>query len=118
MRDMSQVLERWGAWALSDGSGVNWQPIAAGFKGLVPHGKSSREQCSDDDGMLIDSCIAKLKKIRPEEYDLIIAHYVGGISLRTIARKRKCSDGTVRKEMQKAEGFICGCLSMLEWPGF
>lgn len=39
MRDMYEVLDRWGAWAAADNSGVDWQPIAAGFKGLLPHGK-------------------------------------------------------------------------------
>ena len=32
MRDMYEVLDRWGAWAAADNSGVDWQPIAAGFK--------------------------------------------------------------------------------------
>ncbi|MDC7871342.1 antitermination protein [Pantoea ananatis] len=113
MRDMSQVLERWGAWAAAESSGVDWQPIAAGFKGLIPHGKSSRIRCCDDDGLLIDGCIARLKKLKPEEYELIIAHYVLGMSLRSISRRKKCSDGTVRKELQTAEGFIEGCLAML-----
>ena len=39
MRDMYEVLDRWGAWAAADNSSVDWQPIAAGFKGLLPHGK-------------------------------------------------------------------------------
>lgn len=34
MHDMYEVLDRWGAWAAADNSGVDWQPIAAGFKGL------------------------------------------------------------------------------------
>lgn len=114
MRDMSQILDCWGAWAAADSSGVDWQPIAAGFKGLIPHGKTSRIQCCDDDGLIIDGCVTRLRKLKPEEYELIIAHYVIGISLRSIARKRKCSDGTIRKELQTAEGFIGGCLAMLD----
>lgn len=113
MRDMSQVLDCWGAWAAAESSGVNWQPIAAGFKGLLPYGKSNRMQCGDDEGVLIDGCVAKLKKLKPEEYELIISHHVMGISLRNIAKKRKCSDGTIRKQLQTAHGFIEGCLSML-----
>ncbi|EFC2194721.1 antitermination protein, partial [Escherichia coli] len=54
MRDMYEVLDRWGAWAAADNSGVDWQPIAAGFKGLLPHGKKSRLQCDDDEGIMID----------------------------------------------------------------
>ncbi|WP_163363167.1 antiterminator Q family protein [Enterobacter cloacae] len=113
MRDMYEVMDRWGAWAAADSSGVDWQPIAAGFKGLLPRGKKSRLQCDDDEGIMIDGCVARLLKYKPEEYELIIAHFVIGISLRTIAKKRKCSDGTIRKELQSVLGFVEGCLSML-----
>lgn len=106
MRDMSQDLDLWGAWAASDNSGVDWQPIAAGFKGLIPHGKKSRIQCCDDEGIKIDGCVARLRKYKPEEYELIIAHFVIGLSLRSIAKKRKCSDGTIRKDLQSALSFI------------
>lgn len=44
----------------------------------------------------------------------MIAHHVYGVSLRKIAKRRKCADGTVRKEMQTAEGFISGCLAFLD----
>ena len=113
MRDMYEIMGRWGAWAASDNSGVDWQPIAAGFKGLLPHGKKTRQQCDDDEGIMIDGCVARLRKYKPEEYKLIIAHFVIGISLRSIAKKQKCSDGTIRKELQTAMGFIDGVLHML-----
>lgn len=113
MRDMYEVMDRWGAWAAADSSGVDWQPIAAGFKGLLPHGKKSRLQCDDDEGIMIDGGVTRLRQTKPEEYQLVIAHFVVGISLRGIAKKRKCSDGTIRKELQTALGFIEGVLSSL-----
>jgi len=113
MRDMYEVMDLWGAWAASDHSGVDWQPIAAGFKGLLPHGKKNRVQCNDDEGIMIDGCVARLKKYKTQEYELIIAHFVVGISLRSIAKRRKCSDGTIRKELQSAMGFIDGLLYMI-----
>lgn len=113
MRDMYEVLDRWGGWAASDNSGVDWQPIAAGFKGFIQHRNKSRIQCDDDEGILIDGCVARLRKYKPEEHELIIAHFVVGISLRSIAKKRKCSDGTVRKDMQTALGFIEGVMSLI-----
>lgn len=113
MRDMYEVLDRWGAWAAAEGNGVDWQPIAAGFKGLLPHGKKTRQQCDDDEGIMIDGCVARLRKHKPEEYELIIAHFVIGISLRTIAKKRKCSDGSTRKDLQAALGFIEGVIAMI-----
>lgn len=112
-RDIYEVLDRWGAWAAAENSGVDWQPIAAGFKGLLPHGKKSRLQCDDDEGIIIDGCVARLRKYKPEEYELIIAHFVIGISLRTIAKKRKRSDGTIRKDLQTALGFVEGMLFIL-----
>ncbi|WP_129991858.1 antiterminator Q family protein [Rahnella sp. CFA14(1/10)] len=113
MRDIDETLELWGAWAASDNSGVDFSPIAAGFKGLLPQASKPRLQCSDDEGIMIDGCVARLKKYRMEEYELVILHYVFAVSLRSIAKRRKCSDGTVRKDMQTAQGFIDGCLSML-----
>lgn len=91
MRDMYEVLDRWGAWAAADNSGVDWQPVAAGFKGLLPHGKKTRQQCDDDEGIMIDSCVARLRKYKPEEYELVIAHFIIGISLREGANKQVIS---------------------------
>lgn len=113
MRDMYEVMDRWGAWAASENSGVDWQPIAAGFKGLLPHGKKSRLKCDDDEGIMIDGCVARLRKYKPDEYELIIAHFVIGISLRAIAKKRKCSDGTIRRNLQTALGYLEGLLTIL-----
>lgn len=112
MRDMYQVMDMWGAWAAAENSGVDWSPIAAGFKGLIPHGKRSRPQCTDDEGIMIDGCVGRLKKYKPEEYGIVIAHFVMGISLRSIAKNNRCSDGSIRKQLHSAEGFIMGCLAM------
>lgn len=113
MRDIHETLELWGAWAASDNSGVDFSPIAAGFKGLLPQTSKSRLQCCDDEGIKIDGCVARLKKYRKEEYELLVMHYVYNISLRSIARRRKCSDGTIRKEIQTAQGFILGVISII-----
>lgn len=113
MRDMYEVMDMWGAWAASDNSCIDWQPVAAGFKGLLPHGKKTRLQCNDDEGIKIDGCVARLKKYKLEEYEIIIAHFVIGISLRAIAKKRKCSDGTIRKDLQTALGFVTGVYSII-----
>lgn len=114
MRDMYEVMDRWGAWAASENSGVDWKPIAAGFKGLLPHGKKSRLECDDDEGIMVDGCVARLRKYKPDEYELIIAHFVIGISLRSIAKRYRCSDGTIRKQLQTALGFIDGVMYMLK----
>ncbi|AGQ28826.1 antitermination protein Q [Serratia liquefaciens ATCC 27592] len=112
MCDMYELLSRWGVWARQD-SGIGYSPIAAGFKGLLPPTSTGKQSCCDDDGLMIDGCVARLKKYKPDEYDLVVLHHIYGVSLRKIAKSRKCSDGTVRKEMQTAEGFIGGCLAVL-----
>ncbi|MGP2761012.1 antiterminator Q family protein [Serratia marcescens] len=110
--DMYEVLSRWGVWA-RESSGIDYSPIAAGFKGLIPHPSNGKLSCCDDDGLVIDGCVARLKRYKPEEYELLIAHHVYGISLRKIAKRRKCSDGTIRKEMKIAEGFVEGVMQVL-----
>lgn len=32
MIDMYEILDRWGAWAAADSSGVDWQPLPLGLK--------------------------------------------------------------------------------------
>lgn len=117
MRDMQEVLSRWGAWSANEGNSVDYSSIAAGFKGLIPPSSSSRIACSDDDGLLIDGVITHLKRTRKEdELELIVAHYICGVSKRRIAKSWKVSEGRIRQQMQVAEGFIEGCLAMLNVP--
>lgn len=113
MRDIQHLLKCWGGWASSE-SNIDYSHIAAGFKGLLPRNATPIFSCTDNDGLIIDNCIAKLRKYNVEEYNLIVAHYRYNISLRTIAKKKKCSDGTIRKSFRSAEGFISGVLYMLD----
>lgn len=114
MRDMKQLLEKWGGWAASERSGVSYSHIAAGFRGLVTAAPADRPVCSDNDGMILDNCISRLKVSHPDTHALLVAHYHYRISLRSIARRRRCADGTIRKQLQAAEGFVEGVLSALE----
>lgn len=114
MRDISLILERWAGWASSDNAGVDYSPIAAGFKGLLPQTGKARLSCSDDDALVIESCLAQLQKRKPEEHSLLVAHYLYRISKRSLARSRRKDEKVIRIEMQMAEGFIEGCLAMLD----
>ncbi|HBA7169093.1 TPA: antitermination protein Q [Escherichia coli] len=114
MRNIQQVLERWGGWAANSNTTVSWAPIAAGFKGLVVSSSPGRLSCCDDDGLIIDACVCRLQQVRkPEELDVIMLYYVYGLSKREIGRRRRCSEGFIRQQLQVAEGFIEGCLCML-----
>lgn len=114
MRDIQKVMELWGGWAASDSSGVDYSPIAAGFKGLLLQTGKSRLSCTDDDALIIEGCLARLKKRKPYEHSLLVAHYLFGISKRKLAKARKKDEKLIRIEIQMAEGFVEGCLSMLD----
>ncbi|MGP2481281.1 antiterminator Q family protein [Pantoea eucalypti] len=114
MRDMSQVLERWAGWARSENSGVDYSPVAAGFKGLLPQNSKLTLSCCDDDGLVIESCLAKLRTRRPDEHELIVLHYFYNISKRKLAQRAKCDEKMIRIRVQMAEGFLEGCLAWLD----
>ncbi|ARD60181.1 antitermination protein Q [Kosakonia radicincitans DSM 16656] len=114
MRDIQKVLDLWGSWAASDSCNVDFSPIAAGFKGLLPQTGKTRIMCSDNDGLIIEGCMVRLMKKRPYDYHLLVGHYVYRVSKRQMAKKRKKSEKQIRIEMMLAEGFIDGCLSMLD----
>lgn len=113
MRDIQQVLERWGAWVANNHEDVNWSPIAAGFQGLIPEKVKSRPQCCDDDAMIICGCMARLNRNNSDLHELLVDYYVRGMTFITLARKHRCSDGTIGKKLQKAEGVVEGMLMLL-----
>ncbi|HAG1965787.1 TPA: antitermination protein [Salmonella enterica] len=114
MRDIQQVLERWGAWAANEGGNVYYQPVAAGFKGLFPNRRRRRISCSDNDGLIVSSAVNKLKKKDSYLHSLLEMYYVNGMSLRAIGGKLGVSLNQVVIRLQTAEGFIDGCLMALE----
>ncbi|HCP24903.1 MAG TPA: antitermination protein Q [Pantoea ananatis] len=114
MRDMSQVLERWSGWARSENNRIGYSHIAAGFKGLIAQKSDFKLSCSDGDGLIIDSCLSKLKQKKPDEYDVIFMHYFFMLSKRKISQIKKCDEKTIRVKIQLAEGFIEGCLSVID----
>ncbi|EFZ5249725.1 antitermination protein [Shigella flexneri] len=113
MRDIQQVLERWGAWVANNHEDVTWSSIAAGFKGLIPSKVKSRPQCCDDDAMVICGCMARLNRNNNDLHDLLVDYYVFGMTFMTLARKHGGSDGYIGKKLQKAEGVVEGMLMML-----
>ncbi|WP_315710014.1 antiterminator Q family protein [Brenneria uluponensis] len=114
MRNIQQVLELWGAWVADNPCEVYYSSIAAGFKGLIPSKIKSRQQCSDDDGLIISSCMAVLNKKNQADHDLLFDYYVFGKTFMQLASKLHCSDTYVGKRLQKAEGTIDGMLMALD----
>jgi len=114
MRDIQQVLERRGAWAANNRENVTWSSVAAGVKGIIPAKITSRPQCCDDDAMVICGCIARLYRNNRDLHELLVDYYVRGMTFMSLAQKHECSDGTIGKRLQKAEGVIEGMLMMLD----
>lgn len=113
MRDIQMVLERWGSWAASEGGNIYYAPTAAGFSGLLPATRKSRPACSDDDGLMISSAMTVLKKKDSYLCMLLEWYYVNNMTLRGLAGKLGISLNQVVIRLQKAEGFIEGCLAAL-----
>ncbi|HFW4797462.1 TPA: antiterminator Q family protein [Salmonella enterica subsp. diarizonae serovar 60-67:z35:-] len=114
MRDIQQVLERWGAWAANNREDVTWSTVAAGFKGLIPSKITSRPQCCDDDAMVICGCMARLNKNNSDMHELLMDYYVLGMTFMSLARKHGCSDTHIGKKLQNAEGVVEGMLMALD----
>lgn len=112
MRDVQQVLERWGNWSHTAENG--YSPIAAGFKGLLPPSQSSRPTCTDKDALIVDGCMARLQQNNPEIYMLLVDYYRDRHTFMSLARKYHCSDTHIGKKLQKAEGVVEGMLMMLD----
>ncbi|CNI68717.1 hypothetical protein CBW53_03005 [Yersinia frederiksenii] len=111
MRDMQYTLERYGVWAY-DNDSIYYSNVAGGFKGLLPQ-RLSKESCCDDDGLAINSAMRILKKDNPEEYSILCLKYIYNFSNPRIGQKLDYSKDMVRLKLQRAEGFIDGCLCML-----
>ncbi|EDS6807322.1 antitermination protein [Salmonella enterica subsp. enterica serovar Legon] len=115
-RDIQKVLERWGAWAASGNDNVDYAPIAAGFKNLLPSTRKARVSCSDDDGLLISGAMTLLKKQDPYLCRLLELYYIQRATLRGMEAHLGISRNLVSARLLKAEGFIDGCLSALGVP--
>ncbi|MBF0035842.1 antitermination protein [Citrobacter freundii] len=116
MRDIQKVLDRWGAWAAGGGDTVDYAPIAAGFKGLLPATRKSRVSCCDDDGIMISAAMNTLKKKDAYLCALLEMYYIRQIPLRALGDKLGISRNLVAMRLQCAEGFIDGCLAALGAP--
>ncbi|QKJ51592.1 antitermination protein [Providencia rettgeri] len=114
MRDIQLVLQKWGAWACEGNSNVDYSSIAAGFKGLLPSSKKTRESCCDDDGIAVDAAVSRLRKNNSYLFQLVILYYVNNCTLRTLEKKLGISHNEVAKRLQYAEGFVEGCLAIAE----
>ncbi|EGS3384413.1 antitermination protein Q [Salmonella enterica subsp. enterica serovar Mikawasima] len=110
-RDMQEVLERWGRWAASEEycSMVDWPSLSV-LPQRLPEA-SGKPGCSDEDGIAIDSCIAQMSLVCPQDELLIVGlRFIGGLSTRAIAEVLQTDRNIVRKALSASEAFLAGCL--------
>ncbi|WBM59444.1 antitermination protein Q [Providencia sp. PROV188] len=115
-RDIQKILVHWGGWSAGDHYAmVGWSSVAAGFNHYAMGSRcSNRLSCSDEDGLVIDLCVAKLSIVGMErERAYLEEYYIKGQSKRAIGRKFKIREGEVRERMQSAESFVLGFLEAL-----
>ena len=114
MRDIQQVLERWGAWVADHHEAVCWPSVAAGFASIIPKKIKSRPKCCDEDGMIISDIMARLHRQYPVAHDLLFDYYIFGKTFMQLAREYHCSDTHIGKKLQNAEGMVDGYLMALD----
>lgn len=61
----------------------------------------------------VTTTVGMLRKTgRNNELELIMLHYMYGVSKSTISRWKKCSEGKIRQRLMIAETFIAACIIM------
>lgn len=115
-RNMQEVLERWGRWAVSEEkcTSVDWPAMSVTPGQAVLGGGKT---CSDDDGLMIDGCVSRFKRLRDREDVLVLGlRYIGGLPLRQIAVALSMDLNAVRRSLYSTEAFLEGGLAMLCIP--
>lgn len=114
MRDIRKVLQRWGEWAANEENRSAWPPVCATFREVLPGKSSLRPSCSDDDGMIIDTCVSRLHAAgRDAEREVLFAYYVLRLPLRDVADVLETNRMQVRNRLVAGEGFVNGGLVAL-----
>lgn len=115
---MHEVLSRWGQRTKHEeyATSVDWRKINAVCP-LAQRNANKLPSCSDNDGVIIDSCIGRLNTLnRHDEVLMLGLRFIGGCSLRRIAKVMEKSLLEIRTALNSSEAFLEGCLSMLEVP--
>lgn len=112
-RNMQEVLERWGRWAAREEycSLVDWPSLS-----ILPCHKPQpgKPGCTNEDGIVVDTCIAHMSKICKADYLQILGQrFIGGHALRRIAKDVCTSKDSVVMSLRTSEAFVEGCLTML-----
>lgn len=113
MKNVSVILQRWGAWVRQYPESPFYRVPACRYQYPSKTDKVVLP-CSEENAALIIRVMTQFSRVCPEQtMETLLLHYVSGYSKSALARRRKCSEGRIRQEMQVAEGFIEGGLSLI-----
>lgn len=113
MRNMTVVMEKYGAWVRTGKSSeIGFSHIAAGFKGLLPRSPARVNPCNDDDGLHLDGAMKFLRydAERCQSYDCLVLYYINCMTIDSIAKKKARSIKTIQQYLRTGEGFVDGAL--------
>ncbi len=114
MRDIRAVLQRWGEWAAHEEDRSAWPAVCATFRGALVGKSSLRPSCTDEDGLIIDASVSRLRIAgRDTEREVLFAYYVLRLSLRDVADLFETNRMQVRNLLSGAENFVNGCMVAL-----
>ncbi|SUC00125.1 phage antitermination protein [Proteus vulgaris] len=108
MKNISKILEEWGAWVANDHIAVYF--LNKNKKEVIPEKIKQRKQCSHYKANIINDLMKRLMRHNIEDYQLLINYYVFGKTFIELAKNEKCSDTYIGKKLKKAEGLIEGML--------
>lgn len=113
MNNIKTTLEMWGNWARCS-TGTEISHINPTFKEAIAAPSSVLLRIDDQQGMLIDSAVCKLKKYDELAYELIIYHYVYRVSQSKLAKHIGKAQSYVTGLLRIAEAFIAGLMTANE----
>ncbi|WP_392561533.1 antiterminator Q family protein [Orbus sturtevantii] len=127
-RDITHVLNLWGAYNRSELDYLGFSGVSTGFTPLLT-GRKSSEKCSEDDAIIIDSIISRLQNNQDNDKKtmakIIKYFYLGAVTteilnpvpirnIKMIGDLVGCGETKVKKLKESAENYICGSLDSLD----
>ncbi|WP_406706250.1 antiterminator Q family protein, partial [Sodalis sp.] len=72
-----------------------------------------RPMLSDEDGVIVDRAVGRLKHFDPLGYNIVVAYYKGKVSCRAIARTLESRPDYITGLLARAEAYIAGRVAEL-----
>lgn len=114
LTDTQFLLEQWAKWVLSGGVASIGYPSIQPFRQLL--GSSVKGiTITDDEALLIDATVARLKKRDPEMGKIVVTYYLssaGGMGVVKLAQHLKMPEKRVRILLEAGTAWVDGALDL------